>query len=142
MIDAAYADAVALLTDHREELDGLAGVLLEREQVDRREIEDILVAINGGGRSTPSRADALPAPREPVKVPVAVPVAMDAAPRDGREPIVNRPLPEGPRRIPAIGTHRGRRVRSGVEAAAATVFAVTLPRAGVRRRRRKRAGIA
>ena len=35
MVDAAYADAVALLTDHRAELDALGAVLLEREQVDR-----------------------------------------------------------------------------------------------------------
>ena len=33
MVNAAYEDAVALLDDHRDELDALAGVLLEREQV-------------------------------------------------------------------------------------------------------------
>ncbi|HSJ74176.1 MAG TPA: AAA family ATPase, partial [Miltoncostaeaceae bacterium] len=50
MVDAAYEDAVALLEDHRDELDALAAILLEREQVDREEIEGALAAVTGGGR--------------------------------------------------------------------------------------------
>ncbi len=71
MVDAAYVDAVALLTDHREELDAFGALLLEREQVDRADIEELLSALNGGGRRLPARADALPTSREPVSVPVA-----------------------------------------------------------------------
>jgi hypothetical protein len=44
--------------------------------------------------------------------------------------------------VPALGLPRGRRVRKGIEAAAASVYAVTLPRVGVRRRRRKGPGLA
>ncbi len=142
MVDAAYADAVALLEDHREELDGLGAALIEREQVDRAELEDILSGIRGGGRSLPTRADVLPTHREPVvvvpaEVPAVVPVAATA------EPEASEPSPSR-RRIPAaIGAlPRGRRVRSGIEAAAATVYTVTLPRVGVLRRRRKRARLA
>ena len=68
MVDAAYADAVALLTDHRDELDAFAEALVAREQVDRGEIEDLLRSVQGGGRRLPTRADALPTSREPVVV--------------------------------------------------------------------------
>lgn len=137
MIDAAYADAVALLTDHRGELDGLAGVLLEREQVDRGEIEELLTGLSAGGRRLPARADALPTSREP-----AVPAPVHAIPVPA--PVAD-PAPERQRRrAPSVRIPRGRRVRTGIEAAAATVYAITLPRVGggMRRRRRKRPGIA
>ena len=87
MVNAAYADAVALLTDHRDELDALGAVLLEREQVDRAEIERILSAVTGGGRRLPARADALPSSGEPE--PVAVAAAIPA-PR----PVASAPEPE------------------------------------------------
>ncbi len=140
MIDAAYSDAVALLSDHRAELDALAGVLLEREQVDRAEIDEVLAGIRGGGRRLPARADALPGSREPGTVPVAahpIPVA---------EPVSDADAPvEGRRRrgrAAAGDPPRRPRVRTGIEAAAATVYAIALPRVGVRRRRRKGAGLA
>jgi cell division protease FtsH len=138
MVDTAYADAVALLGEHRDELDALGSLLLAREQVDRAEIEGVLAAVAGGGRSRPARADALPTARE--RVPAPVPQPVDAAPRaelpaPARERRRLRALPGGPR------------IRAGVEAAAATVYALTLPRLradeGRRRRvRRKGAGIA
>ncbi len=140
MIDAAYADAVALLTDHRDELDGLAAVLLEREQVDRADIDAILSGLRDGGRRLPARADALPTSREPQ------PVAVAAHPIPAPEPVSVPHPPAPPRsrrpRVPALGLPRGRRVRTGIEAAAASVYAVTLPRVGVRRRRRKGPGLA
>ena len=59
MVNAAYADAVALLTDHRDELDALGAALLEREQVDR-----------GGDRGHPRRAHRRrPAPARPAPTP-------------------------------------------------------------------------
>jgi cell division protease FtsH len=151
MVDAAYADAVALLTDHRDELDALAEALVAREQVDRGEIEELLSSVQGGGRRLPTRADVLPTSREPVAVeaqapmpmPTSVPVPVLPAP----EPVAvadEPPLPPAAgqrrRRIPTVHVPRGRRVRTGIEAAAASVYAVALPRLG--RRRRKRAGIA
>ncbi len=126
MVDAAYEDAVALLEDHRAELDTLATVLLEREQIDRAEIESVLAAVAGGGRRLPARADALPTRREPVPV--------EASP----EPQAAEPVGVRSRRRLARPAPPGRRVRAGVEAAAATVYAMTLPRLRRPRARRKR----
>jgi cell division protease FtsH len=141
MVDAAYADAVALLEDNRAELDALAGALVAREQVDRAEIEALLGPVRGGGRRLPQRADVLPTRRPPVAVEVPVP-ALPAP-----EPVAVADEPPAPpgggerrRRLPSMHVPRGRRVRTGIEAAAASVYAVALPRLG--RRRRKRTGIA
>jgi cell division protease FtsH len=147
MVDAAYADAVALLTDHREELDTLAEALVAREQVDRGEIEELLRSLSGGGRRLPTRADALPTSREPVAVEVPVTALPAPEPVAAAEPHVP-PAPPAPpagrerrRRMPAVHVPRGRRVRTGIEAAAATVYAVAAPRLG-RRRRKRDAGLA
>jgi cell division protease FtsH len=140
MVDAAYADAVALLGDHRAELDALGAALLEHEQVDRADIEGVLSGLTGGGRRLPARADALPTTRTPEPVPVAAPIPV-------AEPVAAAEAePAAPRRRRSRSLPRGRRVRAGVEGAAAAVYAITLPRlgAGLRRRRagRKGAGIA
>ena len=132
MVDAAYADAVALLTDHRDELDALGAVLLEREQVDRAEIEEILAAVTGGGRRLPARADALPGSGEPQPVPVAAPIPAPAPVAGTRRR--SRPGAPPPARCRCP---RGRRIRAGVEAAAAAVYTVTRPRLGVGLRRRR-----
>jgi cell division protease FtsH len=132
MVDAAYEDAVALLEDHRDELDGLAALLLEREQIDRGDIEAALVGLTGGGRRRPARADVLPTAREPV------PVAEPEGP-----PVVATPPARPARRRLGLPVPSGRRVRAGAEAAAATVYAVTLPRLrrdALRRRRLRRKG--
>ena len=60
MVDAAYEDAVALLQDHRAELDALATVLLDREQIDRAEIESS-PRRRGRRRPAPARARRRPA---------------------------------------------------------------------------------
>jgi cell division protease FtsH len=160
MVDAAYADAVALLGDHRDELAALGTALLEREQIDRGDIEGILAGLTGGARRLPARADALPRSPEAAPVgaaPVAtVPVAavpveatpLEAIPVAGMPPVIDaQPEPAAARRrLRAPSLPDGRRLRSGAEAAAATVYAVTLPRmraATARRlRRRKRQPIA
>jgi cell division protease FtsH len=139
MVDSAYADAVALLTDHRDELAALGTALLEREQIDRGEIEDILAGLTGGARRLPARADALPRGPEPVAVEA---VAVAELP-----PVIEAPAERtARRRLRAPSLPTGRRIRSGAEAAAATVYAITLPRVrgatGRRLRRRKRAPIA
>lgn len=137
MVDAAYSDAVALLDDHRAELAALGAALLEREQVDRAEIEDILAAVTGGGRRLPARADALPTPRESVAV-IEPRVIIEG-------PAVTQAPDRSRRRIPRPALPSGRRIRSAAEKAAAAVYAITLPRlrspAGRRPRRRKRAPI-
>jgi cell division protease FtsH len=131
MVDAAYEDAVALLEDHRDELDALATVLLEREQIDRGEIESAVAAVAGGGRRLPARADALPMRRE-------APAAVEAAPEPPApaEPVRVAP----PRRRMGLTVPSGRRVRARAEAAAATVYAMALPRVRRPRARRKRPG--
>ena len=111
MVNAAYDDAVALLEDHRDELDALATVLLEREQVNRGEIESVLVAVTGGGRRLPARADALPTAREPVVAVEAGPVPAPAPP--AAEPAARRAAaPPRPLRPPATVGAPGPR-RSG-----------------------------
>ena len=131
MVNAAYADAVDLLTDHRDELEALGTALLERDQVDRAEIEEILGAVADGGRRLPARADALPARREAV---VVVEAPAVAAPEPAPEPAFEAPR----RRRLALPRPSGRRLRSGAEAAAASVYAVTLPRLRRHRLRRHR----
>ena len=136
MVNAAYEDAVALLDDHRDELDALAAVLLEREQVDRAEIESVLAAVTGGGRRLPARADVLPTARRPAAVEEPAP---EAAPAPEPEP-ARAPARRPPARLPAPS---GRRVRAGAEAAAAAMHAAALirlrrPDALRRRPRRKR----
>ncbi len=138
MVDAAYADAVDLLTDHRDELEALATALLARDQVDRSEIEEILAPVTGGGRRKPAKADALPARREAVAV-AERPAVVAAAASPAPPTVVEEPR----RRRLALPKPTGRRIRSGAEAAAATVYSVTLPHLRGRRvRRRKKAPIA
>lgn len=139
MVDSAYADAVALLSDHRDELAALGTALLQREQIDREEIEDILAGLTGGARRLPARADALPRRAESD--------AVQAAPVAGPPPVTEAPAERTARsRLRPPSLPSGKRIRSGAEAAAATVFAIRLPRmrgtAGRRLRRRKRAPIA
>jgi cell division protease FtsH len=127
MVDTAYEDAVALLEDHRDELDALATVLLEREQIDRGEIEAALAAVAGGGRRLPARADALPMRRE-------VPASLEAP-----EPAPAGPVTTAPRRRRlGLPVPSGRRVRARAEAAATTVSALTISRMRRPRARRKR----
>ena len=137
MVDDAYADAVALLADHRDELDALGAALLAHEQLDRVEIEEILGGVAGGGRRLPARADALPTSRVPAAA-APLPVAPVALP----QPVPVHDDGGAPARAPRRLAPR-RRIRTGVEVAAATVYALTLPRLGGRRRsRRKRPEIA
>ena len=92
MVDAAYADALDLLGDHRDELAALGAALLEREQVDRSEIEEILAAVTGGGRRRPAAAGALPRGRETVAV-LEPPVLAAPAPAPAPAPARTAPLP-------------------------------------------------
>ena len=87
-------------------------------------------SLPAGGRRLPARADALPTSRQPVATPL--PRRLPAP-----EPIAAVADEDAPRRRRLRGVHvpRGRRVRTGVEAAAATVYAMTLTRR--RRGRRK-----
>jgi cell division protease FtsH len=132
MIDAAYDDAVGLLSDHRDELEALANALLADEQIDRPGIEALLGALARDGHRLPARADALPRPRE---IPVAAVAEPARTPVPLPEPVLVEP-PAERRRVPLRG-HRGRRVRAGAEAAAATVFTLALPHLGRRRGRGK-----
>jgi cell division protease FtsH len=42
IIDKCYTDAKKLLTEKKEYLEKMAGILLEKEVIDHKEIEDIL----------------------------------------------------------------------------------------------------
>ncbi|MGD9694763.1 MAG: ATP-dependent metallopeptidase FtsH/Yme1/Tma family protein [Thermoleophilia bacterium] len=136
MVDAAYADAVALLEGHRDELDALAGALLAREQLDRSEIEETLASVGGGGRRLPARADALPTARVPATATAAdEPSAEEPDRRRGRRarlPRVRRPG------VPSLPSLPRPRLRARAEGAAAAIYSVALPRVGEGRRRRAR----
>ena len=82
LLDAAYARAHTILTEHRALLDRVAGALLERETIDH---DDVMTLFRGG---------ILP-PRPPESPEVARPLAApkpDAAP--GRAPILGIPPAE------------------------------------------------
>jgi cell division protease FtsH len=66
LVEDAYQDAVRLLSAHRDELDRLAGALIEHEDLDRPEIVAVLAGAERAPRATPRQAsggpEATPAP--------------------------------------------------------------------------------
>ena len=137
LVDTAYRDAVALLQEHRDVLEALALALLEREQLNREQIEELV----GGLPVT----DILNRPRLPEPVPEPEPVPL---------PVVDvAPLPAPRRRgraVPALA-RRGalarvplppvlRPLRRGAAAAAAGVAVRDRIRAFRRGARRPGAG--
>jgi cell division protease FtsH len=70
LLDEAYDSAREILTDHRELLEALANALLERETLDREQVE-ILAA---GGKLPPVRITT-PEPEQPEAPPTVVPKA-------------------------------------------------------------------
>jgi hypothetical protein len=70
MVADAYADALAILDEHREQLDRLRARLLEQRELER---VDILAAI---GSMAPPRAALRPLPRSvPALAPQGLPLA-------------------------------------------------------------------
>jgi len=64
MVDQAYAQALSLLTEHRAQLDLLATTVLEREQLDRAELSELLTQHETRRtRSAPDQVRALPTDR-------------------------------------------------------------------------------
>jgi len=151
MVDAAYADAIALLSAHRVELDVLARNLLEHEQLDRSQITLILASIAKGGRRRPSQVGRLPTDRRRSAhrehhAPLPEPTRVIDLPQR-----VNDDDAAEPRRRRLAGVAgdgrraaepRRQRTLARVEAAAAVLYAITLPRVRSRRSRRKRPRIA
>ncbi|MDX6556160.1 MAG: cell division protease FtsH [Miltoncostaeaceae bacterium] len=151
MVDAAYADAVALLEDHREELAGLANALLRREQLDRPEIEAVIAGFPAAvGRRGPTRVDALPVSRPaPAPAPQPEPAVLAHPPVHVEPPAPALPVPVAAQ-APAFDDDeddepvRGRRrslprfpaIRAGVSAA------VEAMAAHERTRRRRRSVMA
>jgi cell division protease FtsH len=86
LIDQAYADAIALLTAHKRELDQFAGELLEREQLEREDIERLVASFKPRRRpstATAKLAEPKRAPR-PVTVLRPVPAPEPVAAGEGR----------------------------------------------------------
>jgi cell division protease FtsH len=75
LLDEAYDLAGAILVDHRQLLESIATALLERETLDREQVE----ILAGGGALPPIRSAAPPA--EPVELPTGA--AAKAPPRTG-----------------------------------------------------------
>src|SRR2546426_90003 len=83
LLGEAYERARGILTQHRDKLDRLAAALLERETLDREEVEMVLA----GKRLPPSAPSAAPAP----------PTPEGAAAKDksaARGPVLGSPPPE------------------------------------------------
>ncbi len=83
ILGEAYRKATEILTANRETLDRLASALLERETLDREEV-DLVVA---GKPLPPQVPPATPAPRGPAPV-------KDRAPVPGLGPVLGNPPPE------------------------------------------------
>ncbi|MFN8123178.1 MAG: AAA family ATPase [Thermoleophilia bacterium] len=89
MVDAAYRDALAMLREHRDELRTLAETLLEKEQLDRDDIVEVLGDL--AARRVPSRR---PASAERIPVQAEIAATSDApAPQRRRRSVV--PSPSG-----------------------------------------------
>jgi cell division protease FtsH len=84
LLGEAYERARVILTEHRDQLDRLAAALLERETLDREEV-DLVVA----GKTLPPVAP--PAPPAPA-VGAPAEAAKDKAPARG--PVLGSPPPE------------------------------------------------
>ncbi len=83
LIDEAYARATQILTDHRELLDRIAVALLDRETIDREDLDRLV-------RNLPLTPRNLPAdPAAPVNPPAAKPGATPS-----RAPILGAPPAE------------------------------------------------
>jgi len=131
MVDAAYAEALQLLQEHRDQLDLLAAAVLEHEQLDREALSQVLWEIqHPGQRRMPALVRALPTDRP---VPAAVD-AQDPGPTFA-DPERERPRPRRPRRA------RDPRTRPAVAAVLAartiTATAASLIPALVRPRTRR-----
>jgi cell division protease FtsH len=74
LIDQAYADAIALLTAHKRELDQFAGELLEREQLEREDIERLVASFTPRRRPSTATAKLAEPKRAPRPVTVLRPV--------------------------------------------------------------------
>ena len=131
MVDAAYAEALQLLHEHRDQLDRLAAAVLEHEQLDREALSQVLWEIqHPGQRRVPALVRALPTDR-------SVPAAVDAP--DPGPPFADtereHPRPRRPRRA------RDPRTRPAVAAVLAartiTATAASLVPALVRPRTRR-----
>jgi peptidase M41-like protein len=92
MVDEAYRDAIRLLSAQRGELDALADLLLEEEQVGRARIVEVLALPTDRPRIAPPAAQR--APEAP------------APPRTGPRPAAEAPPARGPPRAARRGVAR------------------------------------
>jgi len=129
MVDAAYAEALELLREHRSQLDQLAAAVLEHEQLDREALSEVLWEIqHPGRRRVPALVRALPTDRPAPSViePAEPAPVVDHSERD-------RPRPRPPRRA------RDPRPRPAVTAALAARTIAAAAAALVRPRGRRSA---
>ncbi|MCC6831695.1 MAG: AAA family ATPase [Thermoleophilia bacterium] len=115
MVDAAYRDALAMLREHRDELELLAGALLDKEQLDRDDIVEVLGDL--AARRVPSRRPAS-AERVPVQAELAAAQEPSPGPRRRRRAAIPVPTPSGLAGAVARGASAG----AAVAAAGVRVF--------------------
>jgi len=128
MVDAAYAEALQLLQEHRAQLNLLAAALLEHEQLDREALSEVLWEIqHPGQRRVPALVRALPTDRATPPV-IEAPDPRPAVDELDRErPRTRRPRrARDPRTRPAVAAVLA--VRTITATAAALVPALARPR--------------
>lgn len=130
LIEAAHTEAWAILTEYRDVLDTLAGELLEKETVVRKELEEIFKDVQRRPRLTlfDDFGGRIPSDKPPIKTPGELAIErgepwpppvpepafkkaiaeQEAAPANGAPAVPNGPVPngQGGQPVPA-GTHPG-----------------------------------
>lgn len=130
LIEAAHTEAWAILTEYRDVLDTLAGELLEKETVVRKELEEIFKDVQRRPRLTlfDDFGGRIPSDKPPIKTPGELAIERGepwpppvpepafkkaiaeqaAAPANGAPAVPNAPVPngQGGQPVPA-GTHPG-----------------------------------
>ncbi|MFC4124331.1 ATP-dependent zinc metalloprotease FtsH [Nocardia rhizosphaerae] len=100
LIEAAHTEAWSILSEYREQLDALATALLERETLNRKDLETLLAGVEKRPRITAFNdfGDRLPSDKPPVKTPGEL-----AAERGEPWPPVQPPAPVPAGAPPANG---------------------------------------
>ena len=117
LIEAAHTEAWSMLNDYRDMLDDLATALLERETLDRKDLEGIFAAVEKRPRITAFNdfGDRVPSDRPPMKTPreLAIergepwPPPEPDQPRDTVPPQPTQPAPPANGYPPAPVPNRG-----------------------------------
>lgn len=118
LIEAAHTEAWAILTEYRDVLDTLAGALLEKETVVRKELEEIFSGVQRRPRLTmfDDFGGRIPSDKPPIKTPGELAIERgEPWPPPVPEPAFKKAIAEqAAAAAPANGCHRRLRVRMDI----------------------------